>query len=969
MNLGNAFIEILPNLKRWGTRLRSDIVKASEPGLAEGERKFSGFATRVKNSLFSMRGAMAAAMGAGAVGVVGRWALGTASALQQAQISFETMLGSAKEATAFMGDLKKFAAATPFELPGLIEAARQLVGAGTAAKDVIPTLRAYGDASGALGLNQEQFKRIMLATTQAMNKGKLQAEELMQITEAGIPVYPLLSRALGMPVAKIQELASQGKLLSKDVLPKLQAEMSKEFGGAMARQATTLSGLWSTFMDTLHLGLSDAIQPLIPTLGVLLPAATARLGAGLKAAGIGLAAFVAGLRGQQTTVGGVVGGIQNAALAIRDTAAAAIEAGRVLFGFYHEHQLLVETTTAAIVSMWLAFRLYRFAVAALAAVRFAMFAFRASVISTTVAMMANPFGLVVLAIVGLVAALVVAYKRSETFRDVVNGAWASIKQAVSVAIAFLQPYWVSFITAMKQVGSWVMWLWHTAIVPAFNGIMVAVHIAIDVIGVYIKAWILAIKVVATVISWLYTNVVKPIFTVIGIAVKVFYALFQVYVGLITIAVKVLGNYYIWLWRSAIAPALRGIGAVVVWLYQNIVKPYFTLIGMVIQTVWRTVIKPTFDVLRDVIQNKIAPAFTNGVNAIRAAWAKVQDAAKAPVRFVVNTIVNGGIIDTFNKIAGVFGVSKVAHVALPKGFATGGKFSTPTAIVGEGNTSSPEYVIPTDPKYRNRAVALYSELGTKLMQDGGIVGKIGGFVGNLGSALSDPGAMLKRVVSRLIGGVPGGGLFRTLVTKLPDKVVSVLTHAIGNIFGNVEVPGGGYQGGGGGSYAGLVAFGRWLQTMGYTVSEHPAFGGVTMGAHVRGSKHYIGHAIDVNRGAGTSATEQRALAKIIGPAHAAGFRTIFMAPGHYNHAHVDFDSGGLLPPGLTMAYNGTRHNERVLPTDNLETTMYQAFMRALVDGGVGAVEVNVDGEELKKVIRVEAKNVNATSAAALKVGRR
>src|SRR5699024_1189002 len=47
-------------------------------------------------------------------------------------------------------------------------------------------------------------------------------------------------------------------------------------------------------------------------------------------------------------------------------------------------------------------------------------------------MAANPIGLIVLAIVGLVAAFVTAYKRSEKFRAVVDAVWQGVKDAVSV---------------------------------------------------------------------------------------------------------------------------------------------------------------------------------------------------------------------------------------------------------------------------------------------------------------------------------------------------------------------------------------------------------------------------------------------------------------------------------------------------------------------------------------------------------
>ncbi len=95
---------------------------------------------------------------------------------------------------------------------------------------------------------------------------------------------------------------------------------------------------------------------------------------------------------------------------------------------------------------------------------------------------------------------------------------------------------------------------------------------------------------------------------------------------------------------------------------------------------------------------------------------------------------------------------------------------------------------------------------------------------------------------------------------------------------------------------LVAFGRAAQADGYRVSEHPQFGGVHP-VHVAGSQHYVGKALDINHGAGTSPAEQAALAKLVPAAHAAGLETILMgkfetvsghqssASGHYDHLHV------------------------------------------------------------------------------------
>ncbi|MDH2334287.1 phage tail tape measure protein [Paenibacillus polymyxa] len=58
-------------------------------------------------------------------------------------------------------------------------------------------------------------------------------------------------------------------------------------------------------------------------------------------------------------------------------------------------------------------------------------------LALNVAMSLNPIGIVIAVIAGLVTAFVVAYKKSETFRNVVNAAWAAIKSGFSTAMNFI----------------------------------------------------------------------------------------------------------------------------------------------------------------------------------------------------------------------------------------------------------------------------------------------------------------------------------------------------------------------------------------------------------------------------------------------------------------------------------------------------------------------------------------------------
>lgn len=305
------------DLKRWQQQVKATDGAQSQAG-GSGS-KFGGILAGVGRAAAGVAvGLGVAAVSAGAMG------LKTAASLEQAEISFTTLMGSADAAKKHMADLSDFAAKTPFELPGLIDASRQLQGAGESAKDVIPTLQAWGDASGALGQTQDQFGRTMTAVTQMMNKGKVSAEELGQITEANIPIWRLLAEATGKSVPELQKLMSKGELLTKDVLPALEKAMEKDYGGSMAKQSQTLSGQWSTLMDTLNRGLADVVRPLMPVIGEMMPGAMAVLGKALSGLAqgvkVGVMYFKAlkdALEGNGVTSDGTVGKIERLGVALR----------------------------------------------------------------------------------------------------------------------------------------------------------------------------------------------------------------------------------------------------------------------------------------------------------------------------------------------------------------------------------------------------------------------------------------------------------------------------------------------------------------------------------------------------------------------------------------------------------------------------------------------------------------------------
>lgn len=108
---------------------------------------------------------------------------------------------------------------------------------------------------------------------------------------------------------------------------------------------------------------------------------------------------------------------------------------------------------------------------------------------------------------------------------------------------------------------------------------------------------------------------------------------------------------------------------------------------------------------------------------------------------------------------------------------------------------------------------------------------------------------------------------------------------------------------------VVALGRFFLAFGFQVGEHPAFGGVCSNqCHVGGSWHYRNGAIDVNYGAGQSASEMAAIDPLIPHMSEMGFGIIWRSEGHFDHLHVDL--GGARPGLIGTDFAGSGYGPSV-----------------------------------------------------------
>jgi tape measure domain-containing protein len=180
--------------------------------------------------------------------------IGLGADLEQTEISFSTMMGSAKKGKALMEALQQFAVVTPFTSEQTMNLSKQLMAMGIEADKIIPTMRTLGDISSGVGM--EKLPNLVLAFGQVKAATRLTGMDLRQFIEAGVPLLDALAKQTGKSVAYIKDTMITKGQVSFQMVEKAMQSMTGEGGkffNLMEKQSQSASGLWSTFVDKMQL--------------------------------------------------------------------------------------------------------------------------------------------------------------------------------------------------------------------------------------------------------------------------------------------------------------------------------------------------------------------------------------------------------------------------------------------------------------------------------------------------------------------------------------------------------------------------------------------------------------------------------------------------------------------------------------------------------------------------------------------
>ncbi len=188
---------------------------------------------------------------------------------RQAQIAFSKQLGSDAAAQDFMNQIDTFNLQTPFNSTQIINSARQMLNVGWDVNDVLPDLGTIGDWAAATGTYEEGISSVIRALGQMQLKGRVYAEELQQMNEAGVAAQKYIADYLGVSESRMLEMVQAGEVGVDQTLAGIMAGM-KEFDGIANEFANeTVGGMLRQIGDALSSsvvrdwgeGLSEGLRP------------------------------------------------------------------------------------------------------------------------------------------------------------------------------------------------------------------------------------------------------------------------------------------------------------------------------------------------------------------------------------------------------------------------------------------------------------------------------------------------------------------------------------------------------------------------------------------------------------------------------------------------------------------------------------------------------------------------------------
>lgn len=283
-SLGNAYIKIRGDIGD----LRSDLdkalatIKSLEAKVVDSNKKIQNAFDQVDKSIKNIVASVLSFEAAKKAFDVGKELVDAGLAAEKLSTAMQSATGSYNSAQSAMSFLRQEAARLGTDLvsstDGFIKLTASAKGTALEGEKTREIFTAVSTAASALKLSNDEASGAILAISQMMSKGTVQAEELRgQLGERLPGAFNLAAKAMGVTTAELDDMLKKGQVVASDFLPKLARVLTDEYGAAAEKSSDTtqaavnrMNNSWAELKRTLGEDLLPTVVRVVEKLNSLI---------------------------------------------------------------------------------------------------------------------------------------------------------------------------------------------------------------------------------------------------------------------------------------------------------------------------------------------------------------------------------------------------------------------------------------------------------------------------------------------------------------------------------------------------------------------------------------------------------------------------------------------------------------------------------------------------------------------------
>lgn len=233
--LGTGYISIIPEV----SKISPEIAKALDGADGVAEKKGHSLGSKISSGIGKTLKVGAASVGVAAGGAIAGGltkGMGRLTAIENAQAKLTGLGNSSRDVSMIMDNALASVKGTSYGLDAAATTAAMAVAAGIKpGKELEQVLKTTADTAGIAGASMDEMGAIFGSVAA---RGKLQGDDLMQLTSRGVPVLQMLADQMGITAAEASDMVSKGQI----DFATFEKALRENVGGAALEAGNTFEG-------------------------------------------------------------------------------------------------------------------------------------------------------------------------------------------------------------------------------------------------------------------------------------------------------------------------------------------------------------------------------------------------------------------------------------------------------------------------------------------------------------------------------------------------------------------------------------------------------------------------------------------------------------------------------------------------------------------------------------------------------